>query len=123
MKLSSNAQILPKVQPISQPTMKVVKNKPVKMARATWTHTELWMTLICGVFVTVLLVGIVATNVMISQANKQLTTTQTQVENISSRNANLKQEINELTSHTRLQKIANKYDLQLTNQNIRNVNK
>ena len=123
MKLGSNAQTLPKVQPIAQPNMKVVKNKPVKMAPAKWTHSEIWMMVSCAVVITVLLVGVVATTVMMSRANQQLANTQTQVENISSRNANLKQEINELGSHSRLQKVANKYGLKLTNQNIRNVNK
>lgn len=94
-----------------------------KMGKPKWIARELAMGAVCAIIVVICLIGVVASSVSVSKANRNLAVVQTKVENVNNKNSNLKQEINELTSHNRLQKIANKYGLSLSNQNIRNVSK
>lgn len=102
--------------------LQLVKNQ-AKMGKLKWRGYEIAMAAICVVMVVACLIGVVASSVSVNTANRNLAMMQNKVENINNKNSNLKQEINELTSHGRLQKIANKYGLTLTNQNIRNVSK
>lgn len=103
--------------------LKLVVSNDGKISSPTWTLQEKAMIAVCAFVVLVFLIGTVATSVAISSANRNLALIQAKVDNTNNKNSNLKQEINELTSHTRLQKIANEYGLSLSNQNIRNVSK
>lgn len=98
-------------------------NNQSKMGNPNWRGHEIAMGAVCVVIVVACLIGVVASSVSVNTANRNLAVMQNKVENINNKNSNLKQEINELTSHGRLQKIANKYGLSLSNQNIRNVSK
>lgn len=121
----NSARVLPLEQPNTkkQPSLRVMPDQSGQMSRARWTHKEFLLCGACGLVVSLLLVFVVASSVAVNNANRNLATSQTQIDKIGSKNSNLKQEINELSSHTRLQKVANKYGLTLANQSIRNVSK
>jgi cell division protein FtsL len=121
----NNAQVLPQYQPQpnKQPDLFVMPDQSGQMSKARWTQKEMGLSFVCVFVVACLLVGIVTCSVLVNNANRSLAAVTTRAEKISSDNSNLKQEINELSSHGRLQKVANKYGLSLENQSIRNVSK
>ncbi|MBU7554922.1 cell division protein FtsL [Pediococcus ethanolidurans] len=77
----------------------------------------------CGIILTGLMIFVVSGKIALSSAEHDLSSSQAQVTKVTSDNSNLKQEVNQLSSRTRLNKIAKQYGLSLTTQNIRNVNK
>ncbi|MCM0598478.1 cell division protein FtsL [Periweissella fabalis] len=118
----NTAQSLPKVKPDEERYLHLVTEQR-KMGQTKWTGQEIIMAAICILVVLGCLIGMVASSGAVSTANRDLAIAQNKVDSIGNKNSNLKQEINELTSHNRLQKIANHYGLSLSNQNIRNVSK
>ena len=108
---------------ISRPETKIkhktVKN--VKMVKPTWDTVDFMMvgaavlTVIVMAFLVIFMANKSAT------ANTQLSTTSAQLEKVRNKNNDLKQEVSDLSSPDRLNKIAEKNGLKLNNQNIRNV--
>ncbi len=77
----------------------------------------------CGIILTGLMIFVISGKISLSGAEHELSSSQEQVTKVTSNNSNLKQEVNQLSSRSRLNKIAKQYGLSLTTQNIRNVNK
>ncbi|MDF8367153.1 cell division protein FtsL [Weissella paramesenteroides] len=108
---------------ISRPETKIkhktVKN--VKMVKPKWDTVDFMMvgaavlTVIVMAFLVIFMANRSAT------ANTQLSTTSAQLEKVRNKNNDLKQEVSDLSSPDRLNKIAEKNGLKLNNQNIRNV--
>lgn len=108
---------------ISRPETKIkhktVKN--VKMVKPKWDTVDFMMvgaavlTVIVMAFLVIFMANKSAT------ANTQLSTTSAQLEKVHNKNNDLKQEVSDLSSPDRLNKIAEKNGLKLNNQNIRNV--
>ena len=108
---------------ISRPETKIkhktVKN--VKMVKPKWDTVDFMMvgaavlTVIVMAFLVIFMANKSAT------ANTQLSTTSAQLEKVRNKNYDLKQEVSDLSSPDRLNKIAEKNGLKLNNQNIRNV--
>lgn len=108
---------------ISHPETKIkhktVKN--VKMVKPKWDTVDFMMvgaatlTVIVMAFLVIFMANKSAT------ANTQLSTTSAQLETVRDKNNDLKQEVSDLSSPDRLNKIAEKNGLKLNNQNIRNV--
>ena len=108
---------------ISRPETKIkhktVKN--VKMVKPNWDTVDFMMvgaavlTVIVMAFLVIFMANKSAT------ANTQLSTTSAQLETVRNKNNDLKQEVSDLSSPDRLNKIAEKNGLKLNNQNIRNV--
>ncbi|ATF40852.1 cell division protein FtsL [Weissella paramesenteroides] len=108
---------------ISRPETKIkhktVKN--VKMVKPKWDTVDFMMvgaavlTVIVMAFLVIFMANKSAT------ANTQLSTTSAQLEKVRNKNNDLKQEVSDLSSPDRLNKIAEKNGLKLNNQNIRNV--
>lgn len=98
---------------------KTVKN--VKMVKPKWDTVDFMMvgaavlTVIVMAFLVIFMANKSAT------ANTQLSTTSAQLEKVRNKNNDLKQEVSDLSSPDRLNKIAEKNGLKLNNQNIRNV--
>ncbi|KAA8439060.1 cell division protein FtsL [Weissella paramesenteroides] len=108
---------------ISRPETKIkhktVKN--VKMVKPKWDTVDFMMvgaavlTVIVMAFLVIFMANKSAT------ANTQLSTTSAKLETVRNKNNDLKQEVSDLSSPDRLNKIAEKNGLKLNNQNIRNV--
>lgn len=108
---------------ISRPETKIkhktVKN--VKMVKPKWDTVDFMMvgaavlTVIVMAFLVIFMANKSAT------ANTQLSTTSAKLETVRNKNNDLKQEVSDLSSPDRLNKIAEKNGLELNNQNIRNV--
>ncbi|UQS86431.1 cell division protein FtsL [Nicoliella spurrieriana] len=81
----------------------------------------LYISLLVG-FIALVLV-LISAKVNLSLAQQNLQNVNQKVEKIHNDNSNLKQEVSELQSSSRLQKIAQKNGLSLSNNNIRNVRK
>ncbi|AMV68549.1 Cell division protein FtsL [Pediococcus damnosus] len=77
----------------------------------------------CGIILTGLMIFVISGKISLSGAEHELSSSQEQVTKVTSNNSNLKQEVNQLSSRSRLNKIAKQYGLSLTTQNIRNVDK
>ncbi|KRK87443.1 hypothetical protein FC99_GL000908 [Levilactobacillus koreensis JCM 16448] len=78
---------------------------------------------VCGLILATLMVFVVSSKIAMSNAQHELQSVNSNVTAIQNRNTNAQQEINELQSRTRLDKIAKKQGLTLQNDRIRNVNK
>lgn len=78
----------------------------------------------CGsVMLTVLMLVVVSSKISLSDSQHQLQHLDTRITNIHNNNTNLQQQIGELQSSSRLQKIAKENGMSLSNGNIRNVTK
>lgn len=119
----SSARSITYKENVSKNNLHLVNTPPKKMAKAKFNKQEIQFFVVSTALIIFCLIGVVWSSSLVSNANKDLGVAQTKVDNINSKNSNLKQEINELSSHNRLQVIANKYGLSLSNQNIRNVSK
>ncbi|KRN97560.1 hypothetical protein IV54_GL001329 [Levilactobacillus paucivorans] len=78
---------------------------------------------VCGLVLALLMVSVVSTKIAMSNTVHDLQSINNSVTTYQNRNTNAQQEINELQSRSRLDKIAKKQGLTLENDRIRNVNK
>lgn len=80
--------------------------------------------IVCGsAMLTVLMLVVVSSKIALSNSQHELQHLDNQIVNVRNNNTNLKQQIGELQSSTRLDKIAHKSGMSLSNANIRNVTK
>lgn len=77
----------------------------------------------CTFVLLVLMAVVVSGKINLSNAQHKLDTTQEKVTTVSNQNNLLKQEVNQLSSQSRLNKIGQNGGLTLKSQNIRNVNR
>lgn len=111
----------PKVQP--QPTPQQQPQQSPRKRRLPVSKFEKCLMTVCGLILAVLMVSVVSAKIAMSNAQHELQSVNNQVTTYTNRNTNTQQEINELQSRTRLDKIAKKQGLTLENARIRNVNK
>ena len=78
---------------------------------------------VCGLALALLMVCVVSSKIAMSTAEHHLQSINNQVTTIQNHNTSKQQQINELQSRIRLDKIAKKQGLTLENARIRNVNK
>ena len=97
--------------PLSQPKTRI-KYKP-----ARWTRKERMMVAFVSAVVMILMVGVVFSSM---QANTQVM--QTQIDETKQANDALRSDIQSKTSKKNLDEVAKKYDMTLSDSNVRNVN-
>lgn len=78
---------------------------------------------VCGLALALLMVCVVSSKIAMSTAEHNLQSINNKVTTIQNHNTSKQQQINELQSRSRLDKIAKKQGLTLENARIRNVNK
>ncbi|MGP4116573.1 cell division protein FtsL [Levilactobacillus zymae] len=107
----------PRVRPQGQPQGQPRRQKlPV-------SKFEKCLVTACGLVLAVLMVCVVSAKIAMSNAQRDLQTVNQTTATYQNRNTNAQQEINELQSRSRLDKIAQKQGLSLENARIRTVNK
>ena len=102
--------------PLSQPKTRI------KYKAARWTRKERMMVAFVSAVVMVLMVGVVFSSM---QANAARTTTQTmqsKIDDTKQANDALRTDIQNKTSKKNLDEVAKKYDMTLSDSNVRNVN-
>lgn len=77
----------------------------------------------CGLVLAVMMVCVVSSKIALTNAQHNLQSINNQITTVQNHNTNAQQQINELQSRSRLDKIAKKQGLSLENARIRNVNK
>ncbi|GEK27963.1 cell division protein FtsL [Furfurilactobacillus siliginis] len=122
------AQNLAQAQPYSTPQRaqpKQIETVTPQAApkRLPISGFEILLGAICGIVIVCFAVNIIHSRIDITNAQRNLQTTQVQLSHVNNENAAATQEISELTSRTRLDTVAKKNGLTLTSQNIRNVSK
>lgn len=122
------AQNLAQAQPYSapesaQPKQTEAVNPKAAPKRLPISGFEILLGAICGIVIVCFAVNIIHSRIDITNAQRNLQTTQVQLSHVNNENAAATQEISELTSRTRLDAVAKKNGLTLTSQNIRNVSK
>ncbi|KRM58526.1 cell division protein FtsL [Secundilactobacillus malefermentans] len=109
--------IAPQQRPLHNPRVKVLpKSLPV-------SKFEKCLMTVCGVVIVVMMIWTINVTIGVSATQHQLQDLQTRVTQLKSDNTNHRQEANELLSRSRLDKIAKKSGLTLSNDKIRNVDK
>ncbi|GEA99161.1 hypothetical protein LBR02_17260 [Levilactobacillus brevis] len=78
---------------------------------------------VCGLALALLMVCVISSKIAMSTAEHHLQSINNKVTTIQNHNTSKQQQINELQSRSRLDKIAKKQGLTLENARIRNVNK
>lgn len=108
-------------QPMQQPI-----HTPVPMAqpkKITWSKFEKVLVSSCSLVLTFMMVTLVATKIAATNAQHELQNVNTHIAKVNSSNTSTRQVINELTSQSHLEKVAQKNGLTISNTDIRNVNK
>ncbi|MFB9769436.1 cell division protein FtsL [Lactiplantibacillus modestisalitolerans] len=98
-------------------------NPAIKTQRVPFSKFEKCLCVGLSLIVFSLALMLVSTNIAIGNSQNRLQTVQTKVTKVEASNTSAKQEISELSSRSRLNKVAKKYGLSLNNGNIRNVYK
>lgn len=107
----------PQTRPAAQPASKAkTRSLPI-------SGFEIVLAAICGIVIVCFAVNIIHSRIAITNAQRNLQTTQTQLKQVNNANASATQEISELSSRSRLDAVAAKHGLTLNSQNIRNVSK
>ena len=107
---------------VSSPEHKQVKKVSISKALKLSSFEKLLI--VCGSAVlTVLMLVVVSSKIALSNSQHELQHLDNRIVNVRNNNTNLKQQIGELQSSTRLNKIAHKSGMSLSNANIRNVTK
>jgi len=98
-------------------------NPAVQTQRVPFSNFEKMLFVSFSLMVFCLALALVSTNIAVGDAQTQLKAVQTKITKVQANNTSASQQISELSSRTRLNKIAKKYGLTLNNGNIRNVYK
>ncbi|WP_048000031.1 cell division protein FtsL [Lactiplantibacillus herbarum] len=120
------ARELPKQTPdATTPVHKTVvtPNPAIKTQRVPFSPFEKCLCVGFSLVVFSLAIMLVSTNINIGNSQSQLQTVQAKITKVQASNTSAGQQISELSSRSRLNKIAKQYGLSLNNGNIRNVYK
>ncbi|MGY5304362.1 cell division protein FtsL [Lactiplantibacillus plantarum] len=109
--------------PVHKTKTVVTPNPSIKTQRVAFSLFEKVLCVSLSLVVFGLAIMLVSTNIATSNAQSQLQTVQTKVTKVQAKNTSAAQEISELSSRSRLNKIAKQYGLSLNNGSIRNVYK
>ncbi|WP_235804311.1 cell division protein FtsL [Latilactobacillus graminis] len=91
--------------------------------KVAFSAVEKLVASIIGIVFFAMLVSLLTTKIAVVNAQRGLESTTQKMTQVSANNNDLKQEIGELTSSDRLNAFAQKHDLKLNENNIRNVSK
>ncbi|WP_373891509.1 cell division protein FtsL [Weissella confusa] len=105
-------------QPQQRPSVRVVKRK---LEKPGFNAIDIAFCVATAFVVVFMAMVVVHTSNRAATANSQLATTSASLEKVRNQNNDLKQEVSDLTSPSRLNDVAAKNGLTLQNQNIRNV--
>ena len=110
--------------PVHKTKTVVPPNPSIKTQRVAFSLFEKVLCVGLSLVVFGLAIMLVSTNIATSNAQSQLQTVQTKVTKVQAKNTSAEQaKISELSSRSRLNKIAKQYGLSLNNGSIRNVYK
>ena len=90
------------------------QNEPLSLTEVLFIAFGVVMTLIMMCFM-------ISSNISATNAQRNLSEIQKDIATVQNKNTNLRQEIGELTSANRMNKLAKQYGLQLIESNIRNI--
>lgn len=107
-------------RPLHTQTAPQIATRP---RRLTFSKFEKCLLTTCGLVVMGLCVWLVSLQIGVSTAQQQLQDINTKITTTQNQNTNHRQQINELLNRTRLEQIAKKNGMSLSNGKIRNVNK
>ena len=102
--------------PLSQPKTRI-KYKP-----ARWTRKERMMVAFVSDVVMIVIVGVVFSSMQANAARTNTQVMQTQIDETKQANDALRSDIQSKTSKKNLDEVAKKYDMTLSDSNVRNVN-
>jgi len=120
------ARELPRETPQAQnPVHKTVvtPNPAIQTRRVPFSAFEKVLCVTFSLVVFALAIALVSSNIAIGNAQTQLQAVQAKVTKVQASNTSATQQISELSSRSRLNKVAKKSGLSLNNGNIRNVYK
>ncbi|BDZ31168.1 cell division protein FtsL [Lactiplantibacillus sp. WILCCON 0030] len=120
------ARELPREAPqVTNPVHKTVvaPNPAIQTQRVPFSGFEKVLCVSFSLVVFALAIALVSSNIAIGNAQTQLQTVQAKVTKVQASNTSATQQISELSSRSRLNKVAKKNGLSLNNGNIRNVYK
>ncbi|MGF7437756.1 cell division protein FtsL [Lentilactobacillus senioris] len=121
--LAENLIDVPSKRTISVPNKPKTVAAPVATPRLKVNNFEKLLIVACTLVVALLMVLVVNSKIALTNSEHQLQQLQTTSSKISTENTNLDQQISELQSSTRLEAIAQKDSMSLSNSRIRNVTK
>ncbi|WP_318765910.1 cell division protein FtsL [Lactiplantibacillus carotarum] len=101
----------------------VTPNPAIKTRRVPFSAFEKCLCVGLSLVVFSLAIMLVSTNIAIGNSQSHLQTVQTKITKVQAGNTSASQQISELSSRSRLNKVAKQYGLSLNNGNIRNVYK
>ena len=121
------ARELPRATPgvSTTPVHKTVAtpNPALKTQRVPFSAFEKVLCVTFSMIIFGLALALVSTNIAVGNAQSQLQTVQSKISKVQASNTSASQQISELSSRTRLNKVAKRYGLSLNNSSIRNVYK
>ncbi|WP_137597164.1 cell division protein FtsL [Paucilactobacillus kaifaensis] len=91
--------------------------------KITWSKFEKVLVSSCSLVLTFMMVMLVATKIAATNSQHKLQNVNTTISKVNNSNTSTRQVINELTSQSHLEKVAQKSGLTISNTDIRNVNK
>ncbi|MBU7489331.1 cell division protein FtsL [Lactiplantibacillus pentosus] len=109
--------------PVHKTTTVATPNPSIKTQRVSFSMFEKVLCVGLSLVVFSLAIMLVSTNITATNAESELQTVQEKVSKVQAKNTSAAQEISELSSRSRLNKIAKQYGLSLNNGSIRNVYK
>ena len=109
--------------PVHKTTTVATPNPSIKTQRVAFSMFEKVLCVGLSLVVFSLAIMLVSTNITATNAESELQTVQENVSKVQAKNTSAAQEISELSSRSRLNKIAKQYGLSLNNGSIRNVYK
>lgn len=110
-----------KTNPIQNPETPKKSKVHRKYATPKWDLMDKVMVGAVGLTILCMMLLVISMADRAASANNTLSVTTAQYDKVENENNDLKQEINDLSSPARLEKIAKKYGLSMQNNNVRNV--
>lgn len=109
---STAAEALPLTQPKTR----------IKYKAARWTRKEQLMVTFVSVVIMVLMIGVVFSSMQTNAARSDMATMQSETETTKDANNALRSDIQSKTSKKNLDEVAKKYNMTLSDNNVRNIN-
>lgn len=110
-----NAAVIP--LPLKEKKVKV----KTKSGTVSWTKSEKLLVTLVSAFVLFMCVLTIYSSNQVTQMNRSLQDVNVQITETELANENLKQNVQELSQYERVHEIAQKYGLELNDENVRNI--
>ncbi|AFT81983.1 cell division protein FtsL [Leuconostoc carnosum] len=95
----------------------------VRYQAARWTRKERMMVAFVSAVIMVLMIGVVFSSVQISATHTSINTLQSKIDDTKESNDVLRSDIQDQTSKQNLDKVAKKYNMTLSDDSVRNINR